>query len=314
MMVAACTTAAAEDDEGGGADCGNGQVDGSEQCDGTDFGASTCASQGDGTRDFGELSCTSECKVVADACVIGDEDQDQLSIADEEIAGTDPLNPDTDGDGVLDGIEVQNGSDPLNIYSWPQGQGTWPNRLEAAKADPATGMTGWTVGDVLLNQPWTDQFGQEVRLHQFYGYVTVLSVGAVWCPPCNDAAQSSQTLWDQYRDQGVMFVEQLNDGNQQGGAATQADVDGCVQKYSMQFPVVWAGFALFTAPSIPTFYILDRGMVLREIIQGYPGDAAIGQAIAAVVAEGKLGSGLVSSVAVSSLALRSRTARGSRFG
>lgn len=56
------------------------------------------------------------------AGVILDTDADGLSDADEAIYGTNPLNPDTDGDGLLDGTEVDlaiAGSclDPLNADS-----------------------------------------------------------------------------------------------------------------------------------------------------------------------------------------------------
>jgi hypothetical protein len=42
-----------------------------------------------------------------------DRDHDLLSDADENLAGTDPDDPDTDGDGMPDGWEVQFGLDPL---------------------------------------------------------------------------------------------------------------------------------------------------------------------------------------------------------
>uniref|UniRef100_UPI000AD42FB4 gliding motility-associated C-terminal domain-containing protein n=1 Tax=Lacinutrix himadriensis TaxID=641549 RepID=UPI000AD42FB4 len=44
----------------------------------------------------------------------GDCDNDGLTNEEEETAGTDPQNPDTDGDGVLDGTEVLDGTDPLD--------------------------------------------------------------------------------------------------------------------------------------------------------------------------------------------------------
>ena len=34
--------------------------------------------------------------------------------------GTDPLNPDTDGDGVKDGVEVKQGTDPLESALLPR--------------------------------------------------------------------------------------------------------------------------------------------------------------------------------------------------
>ena len=42
-----------------------------------------------------------------------DSDDDGLTDAMEEIYGTDKNNPDTDGDGYLDGDEIENGYDPL---------------------------------------------------------------------------------------------------------------------------------------------------------------------------------------------------------
>ena len=42
-----------------------------------------------------------------------DSDSDGLPNAQEIVYGTDPIKPDTDGDGYLDGVEVQNGYDPL---------------------------------------------------------------------------------------------------------------------------------------------------------------------------------------------------------
>jgi hypothetical protein len=43
----------------------------------------------------------------------GDLDGDNLTALQEYVAGTDPTNPDTDGDGMLDGREVENGLNPL---------------------------------------------------------------------------------------------------------------------------------------------------------------------------------------------------------
>jgi len=42
-----------------------------------------------------------------------DSDNDGLTDAQEKVLGTDPHNPDTDGDGYLDGAEVKSGYNPL---------------------------------------------------------------------------------------------------------------------------------------------------------------------------------------------------------
>jgi hypothetical protein len=48
-----------------------------------------------------------------------DPDQDGLSNAEEFLRSTDPRNPDTDGDGFGDGIELQAGTNPLDPLSHP---------------------------------------------------------------------------------------------------------------------------------------------------------------------------------------------------
>ncbi len=54
-------------------------------------------------------------EAAATAIVEGDRDSDGLSDSQEQIIGTDPDNPDTDADGLLDGEEVLTwGTDPLN--------------------------------------------------------------------------------------------------------------------------------------------------------------------------------------------------------
>src|SRR3989344_5639938 len=60
---------------------------------------------GDGQDDYVAISTTAEGEI--------DADKDGLSMKREKESGTDPLNPDSDGDGFTDGIEVDNGHNPL---------------------------------------------------------------------------------------------------------------------------------------------------------------------------------------------------------
>ncbi len=62
-----------------------------------------------------------------------DTDGDGLSDGDEvHVYHTDPLNPDTDGDGIRDGLEVQTGSDPLDPNSF-----NLARALQSIEASPA---------------------------------------------------------------------------------------------------------------------------------------------------------------------------------
>jgi hypothetical protein len=49
-----------------------------------------------------------------------DADLDDLFDLDERLAGTDPHDPDCDGDGHPDGVELAHGSDPLSVESAPR--------------------------------------------------------------------------------------------------------------------------------------------------------------------------------------------------
>ncbi len=272
-VLAAC----AEDPTAAEPSCGDGKVNGDEPCDGDKFVVG-CIESG---FEAGEATCTDSCELDTTACVILDEDQDLLNIYDEQAIGTDPLNPDTDGDGILDGTEVQNASDPLNMNSWPAAIGAWPNRIAFAIQDMVM-PNGWTTGAIPYDRIWTDQYGQQVNLHQFYGYVVVLSLGARWCGPCQQAASSAQELFDQYRDQGVVFLEQLTDGLTPGVNANEQDVQLWTQQFGLQFPVMYSDQPLLS-PAVPTYYILDRHLRITQKYEGFPGDPTLGGSIQAAL-------------------------------
>lgn len=260
--------------------CGDDEANGEDECDGDDFDGATCASAG---FDEGALSCSKSCTIDTSACVLLDEDGDQLNIYDEQYWGTDPLVPDTDGDGILDGVEYHNGADPLLIESWPGHMGIWPNRSEAAAAAAIASTGGMQIGDVMANEAWVDQNGQPVNLHQFYGYVTVVTVAARWCPPCQLAAETSQALLNQHLHQGVVFIEQLVNGLDPSTNATQEDAAIWAGEYALQYPVVYGADPIST-PSVPTYFILDRDLTIRQIYEGYPGDSTLSFAINSIVA------------------------------
>ena len=286
MLLAsgACIIEEVESDDDSGADggaavCGNGVRDGDEACDGSDVGAATCMEFG---LDAGAVGCTAACTIDSSGCFAADADNDGLPADQETAAGTDPNNPDSDGDGFLDGEEVQAGSDPLNLNSWPQNSGRWPNRLATAQA-AGVAAEGFSPGQRPPNSVFKDQFGNEVQLHQFYGYAVVLSVGAVWCGPCNQAASTSQTLWNEHREDGVIFIEFLANGPKQGAMATQNDANNWVNNYGIQYPVTY-GWSTWTskAKSIPTFFFFDKDMRFVKSMAGFPGDAGIAASIQAL--------------------------------
>ena len=82
----------------------------------------------------------------------GDDDNDDLTNADELFKyGTNPFAADTDGDGWIDGIEANDGTDPLNPASHPSATylAAPPVQIELISDDTA-GTSGNTL---VIGQP-----------------------------------------------------------------------------------------------------------------------------------------------------------------
>lgn len=92
-----------------------------------------------------------------------DWDDDRDGLLSEESYGTDPANPDSDGDGHLDGEEVAKGADPLDRDDYPY-FGGWAVDRDCRDDVVATGNA---KGDVLENFEMPDQFGDRWKLHDF---------------------------------------------------------------------------------------------------------------------------------------------------
>jgi len=118
--------------------------------------------------DFGNNTSTTEITLH----VLADADRDGLGDDQETlIYGTDPHNPDTDGDGLKDGVEVALGTNPLSTDSDGDGlsdkqevdQGTDPLNPDVTPptmtlSNPVSGASG-----VPENQPVTITFSEKLR-------------------------------------------------------------------------------------------------------------------------------------------------------
>ena len=104
-----------------------------------------------------------------------DSDEDGLSDAEEVGLGTDPDNADSDGDGFSNGDEIAQGADPLaeedHPYTGGYGADACRNDIESS---------GHGEGDIAEDFELMDQFGEQVRLHDFCGRAVLLVSGAFW--------------------------------------------------------------------------------------------------------------------------------------
>jgi hypothetical protein len=101
----------------------------------------------------------------------------------------------TDGQGARDGA------------SWVAPSNRWP--LSAPSPD-AEGE-GFSRGETILDVRAQDQFGDEVSLWQFSGQVMLLDVSTIWCRPCQILAQDAEHTWQDYRDEGFVYVTLIHE-------------------------------------------------------------------------------------------------------
>ncbi len=97
-----------------------------------------------------------------------------MTDAQEVQAGTDPYLADTDGDGVDDCAELDCVSNPTDPAEKCYACG-WKHK------DPGNVQsTGTGVGSVMGNFTVTDQCGEQVDIHDFYGSYHILYHTAAW--------------------------------------------------------------------------------------------------------------------------------------
>lgn len=105
--------------------------------------------------------------------------------------------------------------------------------------------------------------GQALRLSDLEGKVVVLNFWASWCPPCRAEMPSFERSWQEYREQGVVFV----------GVAmsdTEEDARGFAEEVGVTYPIgldttneVARAYEVRSLPT--TFFIGKDGLIERRL-------------------------------------------------
>jgi thiol-disulfide isomerase/thioredoxin len=96
-------------------------------------------------------------------------------------------------------------------------------------------------GDTACNFALVDQNGNVWELYQHQGKVIVLDFSAMWCGPCQTAANYAQPLQDDYGMQDVVVVTILIDGPRSGIEPTSYEVDQWVSDHNITTAPVLEG-------------------------------------------------------------------------
>ncbi len=213
-----------------------------------------------------------------------DDDGDGLTNTEEAEIGTDPAEPDSDGDGFDDKVEVDAELNPNFEWSHPYEEGDYlvgacPT-LPAEGSGP-TGMGAYSdgtqtweweayqVGDTL--NPWSgsDNFEQEVGFYTFCGNYMLVTVSAGWCGPCQQLAAELADVQEQVRNDYSNFVAfELLYQNTQGNTPNTRTLADWKETYALDgVPVVGPADAAETELTymevdgfIPTSFIVSPDM------------------------------------------------------
>ncbi|MDA0769095.1 MAG: redoxin domain-containing protein [Chloroflexi bacterium] len=114
--------------------------------------------------------------------------------------------------------------------------------------------------------------GGKVLLSDYRGDVVVLNFWASWCPPCRKEMPAFERTWQEYRDQGVVFV----------GVAVQdhePDARAFAEETGVSYPIGmdWNGriFQSYRPTAMPTTFLIDREGVVSRRIVSYANEAML---------------------------------------
>ena len=133
---------------------------------------------------------------------------------------------------------------------------------DAEDVPSALAGTGFRTGDVAYDFTAIDQNGDEVQLYQFYGQVILLDVLTEWCGPCQDLAPHGEEVWQQYKDDGLVYIAVMQEDS--GGARPDADdAARWASAFELTHPVLADGDQFndsYIVSGYPTVVVIDREM------------------------------------------------------
>ena len=145
--------------------------------------------------------------------------------------------------------------------NWEAPENTWPSN-----EPPATlRAEGYALGDVPHDFRMMDQHGDQVSLWQFYGNVILLDISTMWCGPCQQIARHVDETWNDYRDEGFVYLTVLPEDTEKNLADTD-DLNEWAEAFDINAPILadheGYGYAVEPTQQWPVLMLIDRKMTI----------------------------------------------------
>lgn len=145
-----------------------------------------------------------------------------------------------------------------------------PAEATTGGAPPPSPRENFTAPDFTLEL----RGGDAVTLSALRGAVVVLNLWASWCPPCRSEMPAMQTVYDAYRERGLVVLA-VNTLFQDGEAAANAFADELGLTFPIAFDRTGEMSDRYRLRAMPTTFFIDRRGVIRGVVLGGPMSEAL---------------------------------------
>ena len=148
--------------------------------------------------------------------------------------------------------------------SWSCPENSWPTAQPLVHAEEF----GYATGQIPPDIRFIDQHEDEICLWQFYGRLVLINVSAQWSGTIQGFAENTQSLQDDYGEQGLVYLTILAE-NSQSELPTQSNIDDWVENFGIESaPVVRPTqdirSELVPEGVYPTLLLLNRELKIIE--------------------------------------------------
>lgn len=107
--------------------------------------------------------------------------------------------------------------------------------------------------------------GGDAALADYKGKLLLLNFWATWCIPCREEMPGMETLWQNYKDQGLVVVAVSVD------EGSRARIEKFSEIFKLSFPILLDPESkvsdLYKVSNMPTSFLIDRnGRIVTRIV------------------------------------------------